>query len=645
MSNITPTPPSHTLFYWKPWRENADFNSSWLDYKKDVTLAKYTADSIGQYIAQANNNQVNAINDVGKKIGLGLNVMSSKLDTIGFQLGSIESEIGIVNQNLELQIEQQRISNILLENIGELLRVPNSEKERQRHIEIGLKFYVNASKDEDLFDDAIKELQKAESLMSQDYFVLHRIGMIYLHSIKHIDINKAFDYFSKAGKYASVESDPKATRLVNVLTKNSSVVNSKINKDVNSITILASESYEKAAFCLYINGKVEEAIEFQSKAIKFNDTPKNHFWLAKYQARGNKIDDCISNLNIAIESEPKLTLLLFKDLDLINLPESIKLIEEKNDLFSSIIKRQLNLWLRIDNEISKKKIEELSNYLSKEFHERAFLTKNIQNQEKRCSSKISELKNKINNIINSHAFSNAYTPGEQNDIMTFLENLNLIEELPVELFVEKTEELYNIASRYIVNIGDEFLDGIVFKKSGTKLYITKKDFVIKYDDNSGWQKLSYNKSIKTLKELGENWRFPTIEELKEIYKIKNKLDKKLVKAISDDWSERRSDDDNIYGSFVWSSTEYEEKQISNGYVVTRPASLFFSEKKEWVEYLRYINKGVKTLSFANGEESTYRLIMQRLEYQTGNIEDENSYCDEDDPYYFIGCYLLPVREV
>ena len=297
MSNIIPTPPSHTLFYWKPWREDADLFGSWLDYKKDISLAKYTADSIGQYIAQANNNQVNAINDVGKKIGFGFNIMSSKLDTIGFQLGSIESEIEIVNQNLELQIEQQRISNILLENIGELLRVPNSEKERQRHIEIGLKFYVNASKDEDLFEDSLIELQKAEALMSQDYFVLHRIGMIYLHSIKHIDINRAFDYFSKAGKYASVESDPRAARLINVLTKNSSVVNSKISKDVNTITFLASESFEKAAFCLYINGRIDEAIEFQKKAIKFNDAPKNYFWLAKYQSRGNKIDDCIFNLN------------------------------------------------------------------------------------------------------------------------------------------------------------------------------------------------------------------------------------------------------------------------------------------------------------------------------------------------------------
>jgi len=648
--NIKPTPPSHTLFYWKPWREDADLNGSWLDYNKDISLIQYTADSIGQYVAQANNNQVNAINDVAKKIGIGFNLVSTQLDTIDFQLQAIDAELGIVNQNLELQIEQQKISNILLENIGELLRVPNSEKERQRHIEIGLKFYVNANKDEDLYYDALNELQKAESLMSQDYFVLHRLGMIYLYSTKHIDINKAFEYFSKAGKYASVESDPKAERLVNFLTKNSKVVNSTISKEVFSIGLLACESYSKAAFCLYIKGKIDDAIDFQKKAIKLSDTPKNRFWLAKYQARGNKIEDCIFNLNNAIESEPGITLLLFKDLDLINLPESIKLIEEKNEYFISIIKIQIELWKKVNDGQSKQKIETLSNYLSEEFHKKASFTKYISFQEQRCKSRISELVNSINEIINSDDFLNLYSEAERNEINLFLSNLQLIKNIPVELLIEKINEIENVGLRYFVKIGDNFSNGIVFKKIGLKLYVTKKDFVIKYEDSIGWKELSYNQAIKTLKNLGQNWRFPTIEELKDIYKIKDILYIHMLNDYKDQHKKRFHCEPSDFGKlvsepFVWSSTKYEKDIEEEGFVVTRPASFFISEKSEWRKYLMYKASGLKTLNFANGEESTRTLLLLKLNYETGLIEKEINYCEETSENYSSNCFLLPVYEV
>jgi hypothetical protein len=105
---------------------------------------------------------------------------------------------------MDVQIEQQKLSNLLLENIAELLRVPDSEKERQHSIELGIKFFVNASKDADLFADALEELLKAESLMKQDYFVLHRIGCIYLYVEKYINPEKALEYFLRAAKYASV---------------------------------------------------------------------------------------------------------------------------------------------------------------------------------------------------------------------------------------------------------------------------------------------------------------------------------------------------------------------------------------------------------------------------------------------------------
>ena len=229
MSNISPSKPSFVLGYWRPWKENSNVIDSYLDYAKDVSLAKYGADTVGKYISQASKEQIDAVNNLGEKIGAGINIISDKMDsgiaelsTISNKLSTISSELSFLNYNTNILIEQQNLSNLLLQNISDLLRVPDSEKERQLAIELGIKFFVNAQKDDDLFDDSLEEFLKAESFMKQDYFVLHRIGLIYMHSIKHINAEKALEYFTKAAKYASVESDPKAMRLINILNKNES---------------------------------------------------------------------------------------------------------------------------------------------------------------------------------------------------------------------------------------------------------------------------------------------------------------------------------------------------------------------------------------------------------------------------------------
>ena len=213
MSNITVTTPSFVFGYWRPWNEKSNFTESYLDYVKDVSLVKYGADVVGNYIQAASREQVSAIQELGNSIGRGLDVLSDKLD-------DVKSELRFLNANTEILIEQQRLSNILLGDIIELLRVSDSEKERQHSIELGVKFFINAQKDFSLFDDALEQFVKAEALMKQDYFVLHRIGCIHLYVESHLDIEKARDYFIRSAKYSSVETGTDAARLANALTEN-----------------------------------------------------------------------------------------------------------------------------------------------------------------------------------------------------------------------------------------------------------------------------------------------------------------------------------------------------------------------------------------------------------------------------------------
>lgn len=579
MSNISPSKPSFVLGYWRPWKEDSNVIDSYLDYVKDTKLAKYTADTVGKYIANASKQQIGAINNLGRQLGNGLEIISDEiyqasnqqvsainnlenqigagLDLLQNKLSDISSELNFLNRNNEILIEQQKLSNLLLQNISELLRVPDSEKERQHAIELGIKFFVNAKKDSDLYDDALKYLLKAEEIYEEDYFVLHRLGLIYLHVLKHIDIQKAHDYFERAAKYASVESDPEAicsaSALINVTnasTKNALISNTSRCNDSNSIQIgtqlwstqnlnvskyrngdeipqvqdatewaaiqtgawcyyeniddngtkygklynwyalndlrgiapegflipsdedwvtlinylggesvaggkmkengtvhwnkpnqmatnssgfkglpggfrcnngnffcigvgglwwsrsekntleangyrinydtgntlcgssektwgfsvrclteakkinviehLTAESFEKAAFASYVLGDFEAAVSNQTKALNYNNTAQNYFTLAKYQARKNDINSCILNLELAIDNNPIMLLAVFSEVELLNEPEVIHLIEKKDSAINDEIAILINEFKKIKLEKANEIISELN---------------------------------------------------------------------------------------------------------------------------------------------------------------------------------------------------------------------------------------------------------------------------------------------
>ncbi len=424
LTNIRPKSPDFIFGYWRPWKEKSDIIDSYLDYARDKELAKYGADTVGTYIAQASKEQVNSINNLARQVGIGIDLLSNKLS-------EISTGLNFLNRNIGIQIEQQKLSNLLLQNISELLRVPDSEKERQHAIELGINFFVKAQKDDDLFDDSLEELLKAESLMKQDYFVLHRLGLIYMHAPKHINVEKALGYFIKAAKYAVVENDPNAMRLINALNgkitlykfkvedygdkikkiieietiaknfktfgrkkeiakiykefnlsindyemmlewkknildlvdrialegvskKEAEHLKEEFEKDggklkiiplkeqsdeinISEIIELAAESYEAAAFATYVLGRFELAVTHQSKALKFKTSAENYFMMARYQTRIKDIDSCLSNLEKAIDMEPAMVLAVFRDIDLMNEPEVLKLVEIKNKIIDDKI--------------------------------------------------------------------------------------------------------------------------------------------------------------------------------------------------------------------------------------------------------------------------------------------------------------------
>jgi hypothetical protein len=374
--------PSFTIAYWKPWKEDSNVIDSWTDYVKDVSLANYTANMIGQYVQSASDQQIQEF----KKV-------QSNLEDINLELFDINVGLNKLNRNAELQLEQQTISNLLLRNITEILKVPESEKQRQHSIELGLKFFVNAKKDNDLYNDALEELFRAETLMKQDYFVLYRIGLIYLHAPNLLNINKALDYFLRSAKYAVIDTDINKTRLTNYIFENQEI--SKINNIDSNFNYFASASYEKAAFCSYLLGDIDKSIINQKKAVDYYHSAENLFLLSKYQSRLSNNDESIINLYESIKLKPSLWYEAYKDLDFLSNIELTNAL----DILDETIKKSL-----IDIKREYKFISyEITDH--KGYPKKINLLNNIKNQLKKLKDEKLKEKQKekeANNLLNEN---------------------------------------------------------------------------------------------------------------------------------------------------------------------------------------------------------------------------------------------------
>ena len=319
---VKPSSPPFLFTYWNPFSRDSNLVESWFDYVKNVSLAKYAAQSVVRYTQEASSDQMRAVDTVGERICgslyTGFPALDSHLSLISGELERISGAFDGVNQRLDLLLDEAKTSNLLQENIAELLRIPDSQKQRQHHIEMGLKFLKNALNDEDLYQDALHELLEAEKLMPYDYFVLHRIGMIYLYVPRHGNLEKATVYFTKAAKYAAVESDPKADRLSSVLNKRvAERFSAQAELTASNISTLAAESYLQAAAALYALGRFSEAATMAEKAVKHApEEAKHRFFFAKYLVRSGNPDAAVPELKKAVELAPAMALAAVADFDL-----------------------------------------------------------------------------------------------------------------------------------------------------------------------------------------------------------------------------------------------------------------------------------------------------------------------------------------
>jgi hypothetical protein len=365
-------------FYYDSYSSD-HINSQWIKhlqsnaYIRDIDgIVTKNRKELESTIRNASAEQAKAINQVCGRLDDGFAEISNHLKEINCNVSELRGEINamaaMLDWKLSLLIEEQRLTNELLGNIAQILRIPDSQKQRVYHIEQGLKYLKNAILEEDVesdfYSDAFEGFSQAEKIERKDYITLNRIGQIYLYSKTFLNIPLAEEYFLKSAREAFAEFNAGGTTASNYLSPN--IQESKNHR--NPFKAATAEAYLYASRCCYLQRKREKAAELAGKAFSLiPEFTEAGFEQAKYLAANNKDSEAAQILSIVISKDRFFSIKAVNDQDLIKNPSILKLLETLQK--STITKAKQGLKQCVDqmrpNSQAKEIIGEIGDNISK----------------------------------------------------------------------------------------------------------------------------------------------------------------------------------------------------------------------------------------------------------------------------------------
>lgn len=283
------------------------------EYIKDINGAmNYNFNSLNDTLKNTNAQSINSIEkgikSVCGTIENGVEIISNHLEEINYNLGNLTSEISslsfILDYKLTLLIEQQRITNLLLGNISNLLKIPEFQKEKVYFIEKSLKFISNAISEgyeSDFYDKAYDCLNEALKKENDDYIVLNRLGFIHLYSKRFLDFAKAELFFRQSIRYSLAELNVGGTNTSNTLDP------FKSDFELNSNNIFLISTAESMYYCSIacaLQGKLNDAIKLSKEAFELVPSFLNAgFETAKYLCLNNQPNDSILYLDKIVQKD------------------------------------------------------------------------------------------------------------------------------------------------------------------------------------------------------------------------------------------------------------------------------------------------------------------------------------------------------
>lgn len=350
-------------------------NSQWSRY---IQTQSYISD-VGEIVSQnrkdlqatfnaASAEQKQAFQQVCGTLDDGFREVSQHLQEINCNISELRGEINamaaMLDWKLSLMIEEQRLTNQLLGQVVQLLRIPDSQKQRAYHIEQGLKYLKNAIRegiDSTFYTDALEGFRAAERIERKDYITLNRIGQIHLYSRQHMNIPVAEEYFLKSAREAFAEANANANDSPTISpwvaeAKQFVAAGKKINaiklvREVTGLglqeakdlvefgrypseesttsqhTVAMAEAYLYAARACYLQQKLPEAAAHAGNAYRLvPEFVEAGFEQAKYLAANDQDDEATAVLQTVISKDRYFAVKTLSDADLASKEPVLKLL-------------------------------------------------------------------------------------------------------------------------------------------------------------------------------------------------------------------------------------------------------------------------------------------------------------------------------
>lgn len=403
--------------------------------------------------------------------------LENGFDLISDGLQGVENAVyhltDTLDTHLKMMIDEQRYNNILSENIALLLKVANSQKERQLNIEKGLKFFNDSLRDPSFFEYSLKFFENAIKDDDTDYFVLDKIGLIYLCSKQHKNYDEAIKHFTKAVKFSKVDTHPSSIRLANILVGDVTRPLKNQTTTIDYIKYITGQSLLWISIAYYEQGKFPEAIKFGQEASQMAPTLLDAgFHLAKSLAANNQNKNAAEVLEPVIRQNRDYSLKTLSDIDLAPKIEIKNTLENlRQEVYNEASRRVANCKSNI---LSQSKGSDLLNKIESLTNDKSYLA---------CKKAIDLLNEK-----NSYAFNNAIEKNGSGKWQAEIKPMN---------FNFTIEELIDYENVLRTKIGD------------VKTLIEKKNLLSKLQSELSQTKYKFSNTSTELNEVRKESRWVT----------------------------------------------------------------------------------------------------------------------------------------
>lgn len=284
----------------KQYIETMKFVGGEMTQKLTGAMRQFSADQVNA-IKESTTAIVGSLNkgfnQVTECLDKGFKEINSNLVGISNQISELRTDVqnlaGLIDMRLNAIYEQQRFTNLALAKIFEAMKITDFQKERIYHFEQGMKYLKNAQIDKRRFADALENFLEAEKREKRDYLILYNIGLIYLYSPEHLDVELAEEYFYKASDFADDEIPENAQKSLNYQNME--------DFDTAFVVKTASQAYQNLAYTQYIQGKFKEAILSGEKAFSISNLSKESLYIAAHchvkLAQNDKATECLQKIS------------------------------------------------------------------------------------------------------------------------------------------------------------------------------------------------------------------------------------------------------------------------------------------------------------------------------------------------------------